>query len=551
MSSSRRGSASFVPKPLPYKIHHSQVDAGKMIASSKKVVVWRFGYPDDKKVHDVTLKHSVTGGKKVILENGKEIVKIGHQAVVTDFAHGWESDGHIMRVAVSTKNEYSFSVDGVEYEDFPTEAGSNAIAHELAAKAKKDHHDHHHPKPKRLSSGKKTDRAPVERRHSASFDPFASGDTTGAATGTSSFYEEPDSFSSGFDSTDPFASPTKTDTTDPFSAGFDSHITTNTSQDKPRPGLARQFTSPREEFESHSPPPTQTSSGFNSADLFADNSPPSQQKQQPQQQQAASFDFFADQSAPSNSQPHHNVPNVKPPPANSARPHHHPHSHPHPQPQVNDFFADSSPPAPPQQQQQQPPQQQQSTGAYDFSGMTYDMPTMEHNPFNQAIHESFTSPQQEQPQQQQQQQQTQAQPQQSSLNDNKTSGSLFGLVNLDLSSGNPPQPQRNKSIYESAGDNTHRSSANTTSAPTSSSVNPFDSFAMNSGPPVNHGQSQYQQPTTNSNWMASGNIGMMTDQSSFMNSTYQQQPQYGSGGKPQQGGAGGGKTSLDTLDWKM
>lgn len=36
-----------------------------VIASSKKIVIWKFGYPDDKKVHDVTLKHSVTGGKKV------------------------------------------------------------------------------------------------------------------------------------------------------------------------------------------------------------------------------------------------------------------------------------------------------------------------------------------------------------------------------------------------------------------------------------------------------------------------------------------------------
>lgn len=510
-----------------------------MIASSKKIVTWKFGYPDDKKVHDVTLKHSVTGGKKVILENQKEIVKIGHQAVVTDFAHGWESDGHVMRVAVSTKNEYSFSVDGVEYEDFPTEAGSTAIAHELAAKKKEHHHDHH-PKPKRLSSGKKNDQAPLERRNSASFDPFASGGSTGpAATGTSSFYEEPQAFSSGFDSTDPFASPTKTETTDPFTAGFDAHITTNTSQEKqenPRPGITRQFTSPREEFETHSPPPTSTNTGFNSADLFADNSPPPQQKQQQQQQQSTSFDFFTDQSASNQSHSQHHVPNMKPPPpcADHHKPHH------HPPPQVNDFFADNTPPPPPQQQ---PPQ---STSAYDFSGMTYNMPTMDHNPFNQAIHESFTSPHQEQ----QQQQQTQKQPPQVTVNDSKNSESLFGLVNLDLSSGNPPNKSPpHKSIYGSAGVNTNQSAVNTSSAPASSSVNPFDSFATNSGPPVNHVQSQYQQPTANTNWMASGNIGMMTDQSSFMNSNHQQQSQYGSGGKPQQGG--GGKTSLDSLDWKM
>jgi hypothetical protein len=28
-SHARRGSASFVPKALPFKLHHSQVDAGK------------------------------------------------------------------------------------------------------------------------------------------------------------------------------------------------------------------------------------------------------------------------------------------------------------------------------------------------------------------------------------------------------------------------------------------------------------------------------------------------------------------------------------------
>jgi hypothetical protein len=218
---------------------------------------------------------------------------VGHQAVVTDFAHTWESDGHVLRVAVSSKNEYTFSVDGVVYEDFPSEAEANALAKEIAAKTKKETTPDAG-RQRRNSVNKKSDSPALERRQSASFDPFASGGSAGTAvTSSSSFFDESDNtFSGGFDTSDPFAPPSKTKSSDPFSSGFESTTaSTGTSQEKSRPPMVRQFTSPPEQYASHTSPKA-GGGDFNSNDLFASNSPPSPPPQK--QNQEASFDFFAD-----------------------------------------------------------------------------------------------------------------------------------------------------------------------------------------------------------------------------------------------------------------
>ena len=323
------------------------------------------------------------------------MVKIGSQSVVNDFAHGWESQGHVLRVAISTKGVYSFSVDGVTFEDFPTETESKKMQQDIASKTKKEDT---HTKPRRLSVTKKTEHPVISKRPSATFDPFAangSGATT--TTSSSSFFDqaEDDSFGGGFDSTDPFASSSSsasvTKSTDPFSAGFNttpssSSKSTSSAQlfeqvkpqaVKPVPTLARQFTSPPEK--QHSEPST-----FNSNDLFAEHSsstsspppplpPPQQQKPQ---QNHVNIDFFADTTAS-------NSPSVQMPTQTQSQP-------------SSDFFGESS------QQQQQTTSS--SSNAFDFTGMTYEMPTPGPMQHNQSIPEVL-SPQQQQAQQQQAQQQ--------------------------------------------------------------------------------------------------------------------------------------------------
>ena len=441
------------------------------------------------------------------------IVKVGHQAVITDFAHGWESHGHVLRVAVSEKGAYSFSIDGVEFKDFPSQSDSKKKYKEMMEK-RSGKREEPTTRPRRLSSEKK-----LEKRHSATFDPFST-DTTGStassttkASSSSSFFDqESDGFGSGFDSKDPFAASIQ-QTTDPFTEGFGNvGAVTNTSKsttanafDNPkkdesirpnRPAtLTRQFTSPPEQYEANA---TNT---FNSEDLFADQSSTTAPSQQPQHQ-FASQDFFNDSIAP------------PPPPQQQS------------QTRITtsqDFFNDSKP----QQQIGQP----SSSSTFDFTGMTFELPP----PSPMERHKSIPDVLDPQQNQQKSPQQQQQQHQQQQSRNQSGSESMFGLVNLDLSHNNQPKVSNQKSIYDTS------SASSTQTKVSQAPINPFDDF--NHTQPTT--QQAYQQPQYGSsyggnmgqsNWMASNNIGMMSNQSGYMNQSNKPQSQ--------------GKSSLDSLDWK-
>lgn len=117
----RRASAAFVPKAQPFKIYNENISGGKHIEGAKRRLRWRFGWTDSDLEHEVNLKHTLTSGKKVIIEDGREIVS-DTNFLASEFSHGWNSNGRMFRVEVNAglmqDPTYVFSIDGVRYEDF-------------------------------------------------------------------------------------------------------------------------------------------------------------------------------------------------------------------------------------------------------------------------------------------------------------------------------------------------------------------------------------------------------------------------------------------------
>eukprot|EP00604_Paraphysomonas_vestita_P002028 CAMPEP_0174820442 /NCGR_PEP_ID=MMETSP1107-20130205/4289_1 /TAXON_ID=36770 /ORGANISM="Paraphysomonas vestita, Strain GFlagA" /LENGTH=525 /DNA_ID=CAMNT_0016035811 /DNA_START=27 /DNA_END=1604 /DNA_ORIENTATION=+ len=111
----------FATGPSPFKVHFTNTEAGKTISGTKRRVVWRFGWTDSEREHEVGLVHSVLSGKKTILEDGREITA-AHSVFSSDFSHGWESNGHLFRIEADTSNAadpiYTFTIDGVPFNDF-------------------------------------------------------------------------------------------------------------------------------------------------------------------------------------------------------------------------------------------------------------------------------------------------------------------------------------------------------------------------------------------------------------------------------------------------
>jgi hypothetical protein len=95
-----------------------------VVLGTKKKVRWLFGFSNGNQEHEVVLVISLLSGKKVIYEEGKEIVNTTSM-MNTDFGHGWSSMAtrRLYRVEANlTMNgelAFIFSVDGVPYIDFP------------------------------------------------------------------------------------------------------------------------------------------------------------------------------------------------------------------------------------------------------------------------------------------------------------------------------------------------------------------------------------------------------------------------------------------------
>jgi hypothetical protein len=126
MSAVRRSSLQDTREKLgePFQIYTEVVNAGKTVQGTKKKVKWLFGFSNGNEEHEVVLVLSILSGKKVIFEDGKEIVNTTSM-LNTDFGHGWSSlaTRRLYRVEANlTMNgelAFIFSVDGVPYIDFP------------------------------------------------------------------------------------------------------------------------------------------------------------------------------------------------------------------------------------------------------------------------------------------------------------------------------------------------------------------------------------------------------------------------------------------------
>jgi hypothetical protein len=162
---SRRG--KFAAGPTPYKVHFTNTEAGKTIAGlvlsyfslfplmfccpgTKRRVVWRFGWSDSEREHEVGLIHSVLSGKKVwdpdfiscLTNLRRPFWKTGERSLLlTQFSLQISATdgspmvndccplltippipGHLYRIEADTSNAtdpvYTFTIDGVPFHDF-------------------------------------------------------------------------------------------------------------------------------------------------------------------------------------------------------------------------------------------------------------------------------------------------------------------------------------------------------------------------------------------------------------------------------------------------
>eukprot|EP01039_Chlorochromonas_danica_P007045 gene7045-7790_t len=123
----RRASAGFGDRKDigdPYAIYTEIVNVGKNVASSKKRVKWLFGFSESSEEHEVILTHSLTSGKKIITENGIEVVNSSN-VMAMEFSHGWSSPAthRLYRIEIEmslgTDPSYIFSVDGLQFTQMP------------------------------------------------------------------------------------------------------------------------------------------------------------------------------------------------------------------------------------------------------------------------------------------------------------------------------------------------------------------------------------------------------------------------------------------------
>ncbi|KAL7567764.1 hypothetical protein ACA910_000519 [Epithemia clementina (nom. ined.)] len=123
-----------------YQIDFSAVSAGKHVASTKRRIKWRFGFPNEEALaegqtgtacrgeeHDVVVVWSITSGKRQIMMDGKEVHYSTNRTNVLE--HSWTSRGnHIVKVlchatppmtATPGFRQYDLFVDGQSFFTMP------------------------------------------------------------------------------------------------------------------------------------------------------------------------------------------------------------------------------------------------------------------------------------------------------------------------------------------------------------------------------------------------------------------------------------------------
>ena len=91
----RRGSSH----DRPYALDFTLTDVGKKIKTSKKRARWLFRLPDDTKDREITLYHSITGGKKKLCSrdvyehssfSSEHIIHEESKFSAADWSHSWQ-----------------------------------------------------------------------------------------------------------------------------------------------------------------------------------------------------------------------------------------------------------------------------------------------------------------------------------------------------------------------------------------------------------------------------------------------------------------------------
>eukprot|EP00539_Tryblionella_compressa_P012479 CAMPEP_0178825718 /NCGR_PEP_ID=MMETSP0746-20121128/6373_1 /TAXON_ID=913974 /ORGANISM="Nitzschia punctata, Strain CCMP561" /LENGTH=588 /DNA_ID=CAMNT_0020487505 /DNA_START=272 /DNA_END=2038 /DNA_ORIENTATION=- len=123
-----------------YQLDFSAVASGKRVATTKRRIRWRFGFPNQKALsdgltgtdcrgeeHDVTIVWSITSGKRQITMDGREIHYSTNRASLLDFS--WQTKGnHVIKVICHAAppltaepgfRQYDLWVDGQSFFTMP------------------------------------------------------------------------------------------------------------------------------------------------------------------------------------------------------------------------------------------------------------------------------------------------------------------------------------------------------------------------------------------------------------------------------------------------
>lgn len=99
----------------PYQIYQEITNIGKNIEGSKKKVRWTYSYDSD--VKEIILIHSVITAKRVLYENGRELVTLSG----INSTHLWKSaEGLFMNIINNNESDnYFLTINGVAFEALP------------------------------------------------------------------------------------------------------------------------------------------------------------------------------------------------------------------------------------------------------------------------------------------------------------------------------------------------------------------------------------------------------------------------------------------------
>jgi len=115
----------------PIQIYTEAVNVGKSLTGTKKRIKWRFGWTESPEEQEVELVHSLVSGKKTIYEDGNEVHSVTSVTSMT-FNHAWHSHGlYVYRIemiaSMLEEPVYIFSIDGVRFVDWKRKGATRRL----------------------------------------------------------------------------------------------------------------------------------------------------------------------------------------------------------------------------------------------------------------------------------------------------------------------------------------------------------------------------------------------------------------------------------------